>query len=410
MTSKRASRKDSSEQNVPVVAEVTPAQDAAGELMHTVAMPLPSEGGSGLRNAARYGGWILGLIVAVAIITPVAAWFDYNSRHITSNNATVRAHLAEVGTRLTGRVSHVNVEAGDRVVAGQVLVEMEDGHLHAEVQEAKADLIGLQRELEVERMAIQHERLRSAQREDESHAKVEAADAQTSAALIRAEEAKRVHKVRAALLKKGGAITAEDVRNAESKRLAAEAILAEARANLVAAESANENARLNREGLVIRESRVSVLESDVLRAEARLQRAEAQLDASAVRAPEDGAIVRRFVQPGGSVEVGYPIISMWLGREVWVEAWIDEDDIGDVRLGAEAAIQLHAFPDLELRGVVDKIGLVTDFELPDSEVPQPRYSRMRGAPVVGVRIRLTNPGDSLLPGLSAVVAIEKPAD
>ena len=76
-------------------------------------------------------------------------------------------------------------------------------------------------------------------------------------------------------------------------------------------------------------------------------------------------------------------------------------------IGNETTLTFQAFPDQEIMGVVEEIGLVTDFELPDAEVPQPRNIRMRGAPVVGVRIRLTDPPMELLPGLSASVAIRK---
>jgi membrane fusion protein (multidrug efflux system) len=145
----------------------------------------------------------------------------------------------------------------------------------------------------------------------------------------------------------------------------------------------------------------------LLRAQARLERAEADLDSASIRAPEDGSIVRRIVQPGGSVEAGQPIIVMRLGHDVWIEAWVDEDDIGFVRLGSIATVTFHSLPGREFTGVVDNIGLTTDLEVPAADVPKPRSSRMRSAPVVGLRIRLEKPPPELVPGLSAVVAIRK---
>ena len=161
--------------------------------------------------------------------------------------------------------------------------------------------------------------------------------------------------------------------------------------------------------MTIRERGIGVLQANLERARARLNRAEADLEGTIIRAPEDGAILRRIIQPGGSVESGQPIISMWLGSDLWVEAWIDEEDLGFVRVGSPVTVTFHSFADREFSGVVDRLGLATDLEIPESEVPQPRFSRMRGAPVVGVRIRLDAPPPELLPGLSAVVAIEKPA-
>jgi multidrug resistance efflux pump len=103
-------------------------------------------------------------------------------------------------------------------------------------------------------------------------------------------------------------------------------------------------------------------------------------------------------------------MSMWLGREVWVDAWIDEDDLAAVRVGDTATVSLRSLPDRELTGVVDKIGLATDLEMPGAAVPQPRAERMRASPVVGIRVRLLDPPEDLVPGLSAVVAIRRSSD
>ncbi len=366
-------------------------------------MPIRSPG----YPTRRHLRWAIAALVILLVLAPAISWIRYQSLHVTSTNAIVRGHLAEIGTRLDGVIKSVAVDAGDRVTAGQVLVRLEDRHLRADAQEAKAELMGLERAIEVEKSAIVHERKRIEQQAQEALANVAAAKAQTAAAKIRSEDARQLHDVRQSLLNSGGAISSEDVRGAVTKWHTAEALLKEARAKYKAARSAQENVRLMGGALAIREREVGVLEADLLRARARLLRAEADLEGALIRAPVEGAIVRRIAQPGGSVQVGQPIISMWLGQDVWIEAWIDEDDIAAVRLGSKATVKLHSFAEQEFEGTVDKIGLATDFEMPASEVPQPRYSRMRGAPVVGVRIRLHEPPAALLPGLSAVVAIRK---
>jgi hypothetical protein len=81
-----------------------------------------------------------------------------------------------------------------------------------------------------------------------------------------------------------------------------------------------------------------------------------------------------------------------------------------VRAGDTATVSLRSLPDRELTGVVDKVGLATDFEMPASEVPQPRAERMSASPVVGIRVRLLDPPADLVPGLSAVVAIRRSSD
>jgi membrane fusion protein (multidrug efflux system) len=349
------------------------------------------------------------LAVLALLLAPVVAWLHYQSTHVTSTNAAVRGHIAELGTPLAGLVAAVEVDAGDRVAAGQVLLRLDDRTFRAEMHEAAADLEGLRRKLEVERDAIAHELLRIAQQEQEALANVAAARAQTSAADSQAQNARRQHEARQSLVERG-AISSQDLLNAETGAVTARALAQEARARFQAAQSAEESARLARDGLAIRERGIGVLEADVQRAQARLARAQAELESVAIRAPEKGGILRRIVQPGASVEIGQPVMSMWLGEEVWVDAWIEEDDIAAVRVGSPASVSLRSLPDRELAGVVDKIGLATDFEMPSSDVPQPRFTRMRGAPVVGIRVRLDDPPEDLVPGLSAIVAIRKSPD
>lgn len=394
-----------SEQAVPRPVPAPPpddGDDAVGGLLG--AAPVPA---SGLRRTWIRARWGIAALLLLGLGTPLVFWARYQSQHVTSKNAAVRGHVAELGTRLTGIVQKVEVDVGDHVTAGQVLIRLEDRHLVAEVDEARAEVEALERKIGVERLNVAHQRRLVGQDVEETSAKLAAAEAQTAEAEVRAADAKRDHETRETLFSRDGVVSSEDVRNAESRRLAAQARLDEARANTAAARSAGRTAKLGGEALVIEEQKVFVLDAELLRAEARLSRAQAELEGTRLRAPEDGSIVRRIVQPGASVEAGQPILAMWLGKDVWVEAWIDEDDIGAVSLGSAATVTFHSFPGREFVGVVDKIGLSTDLEIPEAQVPQPRFQRMRSAPVVGVRIRLQDPPQELLPGLSAVVAIRK---
>jgi membrane fusion protein, multidrug efflux system len=357
-------------------------------------------------RARRYLGWTTACAVLVLVATPIGLWIHYQSAYVMSRNAMVRGHLSEIGTRLEGVVTRVEVDAGERVTAGQILAHLEDRHFRAEAQEAQAELEGLQRELEVERSAIIYEERRLQNQLEEAAANLEAAAAQVAAAESQADDARAFHKARNSLLATG-AIPSEEVRNAQAKSRTADALAKAAKAEHAAAQSTEQRARLDSDGFAIRKQRIGVLEAGVRRAQARLTAAHADLEGALIRAPADGAVVRRIVEPGGSVDVGQPIMSLRLGDDVWIEAWIDEDDIAEVNVGSVAKVTLQSFPKREFTGVVDKIGLTTDFEMPPSEVPQPRFARMRGAPVVGVGIRLQNPPAELLPGLSVVVGISK---
>jgi multidrug resistance efflux pump len=405
------------ERNLVVVKETRPARresDRGNSVVrwlpqHERVIRIVTFASTQLPRARRYAPRAMAVVALALLAAPLVAWLHYQAGHVTSMNAAVRGHIAELGTPLTGLVAAVDVDAGDRVAAGQVLVKLDDRTFAAEAREAAADLEGLQRRIDVERAAIAHELLKLGQLEQEALANVAAARAQSSAAESQAANARRLHEARQSLAA-GGAISNNDLLNSETGSRTAQALAQEARAKQLAAQSAEEGARLARDGLAIRERGIGVLEAEVKRAQARLAKAQADLESVTIRAPDDGGILRRIVQPGASVEVGQPLISMWLGREVWVDAWIDEDDIAAVRVGDAATVSLRSLPDRELAGIVDKVGLATDSEMPASEVPQPRAERMSASPVVGIRVRLLDPPADLVPGLSAVVAIRRSSD
>jgi multidrug resistance efflux pump len=355
----------------------------------------------------RHIAWMIACGVFVLVATPIGLWVYYQSDYVMSRNAMVRGQLAEIGARLQGVVTSIEAKEGEHVSAGQILVRLENRHIRADAEQAQAELEGLKRELEVERTAIIHEEQRLQNQLREATAKLNSAAADLEAAETRAEDARAAHETRRSLLA-AGFVSREAVRDAEAKSITANALVKGARAEREAARAAAKRAQIDAAGLAIRRQRIGVLEAGVMRAQARLAASQANLEATLIRAPADGAVVRRIVQPGGSVEVGSPILSFLIGKDVWVEAWLDEDDIGEVKIGSAARVTLQSFPGREFHGTVDKIGLTTDYEMPASEVPQPRSVRMRGAPVVGVGIRLENPPRELLPGLSAVVAIRRP--
>ena len=374
-----------------------------------IAVPVPRGERTELAQASprrRHIAWMIACAVFVLVATPIGLWVHYQSDYVMSRNAMVRGQLAQIGARFAGVVTSIEAEEGERVTAGQILARLEDRHIRADAQQAQAELEGLKRELAIERAAIIHEGQQLQNRLLEATAKLNAAAASLEAAQSQAEDARAALETRRSLLG-AGFVSREAVRDAQAKSITADALVKGAYAELEAARAAATRARLDAAGLAIRKQRIGVLDAGVMRAQARLAAAQANLEATLIRAPADGAVVRRIVEPGGSVEIGSPILSFWIGKDVWVEAWLDEDDIGEVKIGSAARVTLQSFPGREFHGTVDKIGLTTDYEMPASEVPQPRSVRMRGAPVVGVGIRLENPPRELLPGLSAVVGIRR---
>ena len=352
----------------------------------------------------RFGIVILLLATAAAAAFGALGAWTHRAENVLSRSAIVRGELTDIGPRFDGVLQEVLVRSGDRVQRGQVMARMADQHLIAQEAEAIAQIEGLERELIAERSSIGFDKSGRQVQLQENAAKVMAARAETSAATARLEEAQEYWRIRKDLAAQG-MVSAEATREAEARSRVAAQMLQLARANESAAELSQRSAAVSLESIRAREERAAVLQAQLGAAKARLLRVRADIESSTIRAPADGAVVRVVTGAGGSVRTGMPILSFASGNDTWVEAWIDEDEIRRVRVGSRAAVTLPSVPGRELAGTVERIGVTTDIEQPANAAPEPRATRLRVAPIVGVVVRLESPPDTLLPGLSAVVTI-----
>jgi len=99
----------------------------------------------------KYARWIA-LLTLVAILagcsqTPTPAPQDTGTtipRSVTASGVIVPAQEAQMSFTISGQVKSVNVEAGERVKAGQMLMALNSAGLDAAVAEAEAELRGKQ--------------------------------------------------------------------------------------------------------------------------------------------------------------------------------------------------------------------------------------------------------------------------
>jgi len=342
------------------------------------------------------------LLLAAA---PIAVWAYYQFNFVVSRNAQVEGVITQVGAQVGGIVASVDVQVGQRVKAGDVLARFADFELQANLERAQSQLNKANQALEVERLAIAQEARRLDGVETQASAQADAARANALAARTRAEDAKAQYAQNQELAQRG-LIAPESLRLAETAQRTADAVAAAARADQAAAEAAHHLSMVESDGLSVRRRNLQVLEADVAGFTANVSVAEANLKGAVIRAPEDGWVVRRVVEAGTSVVVGQPLVALWIGKDLWVDAWVDEDDLADVAVGNKARVTINAFSRTPYKGRVESVGVTTDYELPDASMPQPRDSRIRVTPVVCVRVRLDHV-DGLFPGLSAVVGIQK---
>jgi membrane fusion protein (multidrug efflux system) len=349
---------------------------------------------------------IVGVATLLGLIT-VASWGIYRLRHTVVNNATVKGRVHKIGARIDGQIQSVEVQPGERVAKGQVLIRLVDDHVQAALREAQAELTAAQKRVTAERLAIEHERRRLALEVERCEALSKALSSDHAAAVSTREKWDNEYE-RIITLVKSKVASASESDSIKAERDSARAVVDAAAAHLAAAQSNCRLALLQIEGLRVREANWDVMAAEEELARQHVSAHEADVAATVIRAPEDGWVASRIVEAGGSAKIGEPMLSVWLGTP-WVEAWVDERKLANIKIGSAVDVKLTAFSAHKLAGRVEAIGVLADKELQGTAVPASLNSFFTDHALVPIRITVPSDEVRLQPGLTALVGIRDAA-
>jgi membrane fusion protein (multidrug efflux system) len=215
-------------------------------------------------------------------------------------------------------------------------------------------------------------------------------------------------------VKAGDLLVEIDPRDYDLKLAQRRAELAAARAEARRAASDADRARqLFGKGQMSRQAEDAALSSaDVAQAQADLAEkkvAAAELDLSdaRIKAPADGQVARKGVEPGSYVQVGQPLMAL-VTPDVWVTANFKETQLTRVRPGQKVLIDVDSFPGRTFHGHVDSLqrGTGARFSLFPPENATGNFVKV--VQRVPVKIVFDEPPESLgrlAPGMSAVPTI-----
>lgn len=284
---------------------------------------------------------------------------------------------AEIGVtaKMIGRIKALHVREGHLVRQGQLLAEMDDDDLRAQLEQAAAVLN--------ESRARLAEALAGARPQER-----ETAQAKLDEARSVGEEA-RASLERQRRLAADGLIPKAQLDEAELKERVAAAQL----------RTAQEQASLVEAGT--REEARAIAQAQVARAEAEVRHAQALLANAQVVSPVAGRVLRVYMHPGEVIVLQrpQPIVLLGEGRNVFVRAEVDESDLNKVQLGQSAIIRSDAYPDRTFTGRVVEIAPAVGRKMLRSDDP----AEMLDTKVLETRIEL--PADAT-PALGLTVDVE----
>lgn len=224
---------------------------------------------------------------------------------------TVEARVAsKIGFKVSGVLSELKADHGDRVAKGAVLARLDTREQAARVGRAMAAID--QAEASLKRAAA------GVDRAEASHA-----------------NARSINERRQALAKREN-VSAEAAEAARAAMDIAQAEIGLARSDVDVARAAGRDAR------------------------AQLELEQVTLDLHTLAAPYDALVVARQKELGSVVAPGEPVFALIDPGTVWVLAYVDESKAGNIHVGQPAEIVLRSHPGERVGGRVARVQIESD--------------------------------------------------
>ena len=131
-------------------------------------------------------------------------------------------------------------------------------------------------------------------------------------------------------------------------------------------------------------------------ARAAVELAGIQLKHTQLRAPFNGIITSRYIEPGEVVLPGREVLTLSDLTTVELKIFVDETEIGNVKPGQKAEVRVDTFPDKVYRGKVSFISPEGEFT---PKIIQTHKERVKL--VYLVKISIPNPDLELKSGMPA---------
>lgn len=269
-----------------------------------------------------------GVVLAGAVI-----WGLYyvlvGSRHVATDNAYVNADTAQVTALVAGPIVQAPVGETSVVKTGQVIAVIDPADFELAVDRARAELGQAQRRVgqyfaNDEALAAQT----AARGADIARAEAMLASARSDYSRAEVEYGRRRN------LANTGAVSGDELTQAENRYQAAKAALAAAQAGLAQAKAAAAQSAGQQKAANALVAGAKVEDNpEVAAARAKLAQAELDLARTTIRSPVDGVVARKSVVVGQKVANGAPVMSIVPIQTAYVDANFKEVQLRKVRPG-----------------------------------------------------------------------------
>lgn len=264
----------------------------------------------------RFGIIILVIILALVLYFLLSSKGEKNKGEISASG-TIEITEVEVSSKLAGRIEKLLVDEGDSVLKDQVLIELENNELEAQLKQAQA--------------AYQVSLAQLAQSKSNS-------------------ENLKTNLERTRQLFKAGSATQQQLDDQETKYQMAKDQLT---------------------------SSTHLTEQN----KATIELIQVYIDNSVIRSPINGLVLSKNTEIGEVVSPGSSLLTLGDLSHPWVKIYIKETDLGKVKLGQKAQVKIDTYPDKVFEGKVTYISSQAEFTPKNIQTKEERVKLVFGIKV-----------------------------
>jgi membrane fusion protein, multidrug efflux system len=320
---------------------------------------------------------LIGVPVVVAV--GAAAFWLQGGRHMTTENAFVKADIAQIASEVPGRIMELKIQDHSAVAAGDVLLRLDPANFKLAL--AKADA-----EVDSARSAV--EQTKANLREIRAEAK----EAENKLEYLRTQARRQRD------LSGRGVASVTQLEKANSEEQEGEDRLGVLHQRIARVEAAlgGKPDRPTDEFAAVRERL------------ATRDRAALELSYTEIKAPKPGVVVNFRLQLGEQVKPQTPLFALVTDRRPWLEANFKETELTHVKVGQKARVVLDMHPDVSWDAVVESISPATGAEFAVLPAQNASGNWVKVVQRLPVRLRLIEqPGEPpLRAGMTAYVSID----
>ena len=177
--------------------------------------------------------------------------------------------------------------------------------------------------------------------------------------------------------------------------------IAAGRAQLEQSQAALRLTKTHRIQIDVLKKELATAQGQVKEAASALEVIQTQIEYSNLYAPTSGVVLVKNAEPGEFVVPGGAVVTLGQIEKPWLKAFINESDLGRVKLGQKVSVTTDTYPGKEYPGKVTFISSEAEFTPKNVQTAKERVKL-----VYRIKVALENPQNELNPGMPADAQIQ----